>query len=216
MQGGVITTNSDVIAKILLQKSSELKCHGITGTFISILKSSLYSVFMYPRFYWIPQHLNFLKLGDTVFNLNFKIKQIDSFTCALGIVMLEQIAKITLVRTEKGDLIFQKLSRFRNYLLMNSLNSSYLLRFPLLMKNKEQKESLLSELKLCGIGATGMYPAPLNFFKDTKKYFNGDDQYKNAQSFSERILTLPLHDFVTEKDVDKIRDVMEKISRKDE
>ena len=69
---------------------------------------------------------------------------------------------------------------------------------------------MLSELKLRGIGATNMYPAPLSLLKDTKKYFNGNDQYENAQSLSERIITLPLHEYLTEKDVDKIKKTLER------
>ena len=216
MQGGVLTTNSDDIAKVLLQKVNELDHQSATETFLIILKALLYSIFLHPRLYWIPQHLPFLKLGDTIFNLNFKIKRMDAFTSVLGIVMIEHIAKITMIRAKKEGLIFQKLSSFRDYFLTNGQNTSHLLRFPLLMKNKQQKELVLSELKRGGVGATGLYPAPLNLFKDTKKYFHGNDHYKNAQSFSERILTLPLHDYITEKDIDKIKNTMKKIVRKDE
>lgn len=211
MQGGALTTNSDAIAKAISQKVNELDHQSATEKFIIILKALLYSIFFHPRLYWILQHLPFLKLGETIFNLDFKIKRMDTFISALGIVMIEKITNINKIRAEKKGLIFKKLSDFGNYFLSNEQNSFRLQRFPLLLKNKEQKESLLSELKLRGLGATGMYPAPLNLFNDTKNYFNRNEQYKNAQSFSERILTLPLHEYVTEKDIDSIRNLMENI-----
>ena len=210
MQGGALTTNSDAIAEVVSQKVNELDHQSAIETFILILKVLLYSIFLHPRLYWIPQHLPFLKLGETIFNLDFKMKQIDAFTSALGIVMIEHTAELTMVRAKNENLIFQKLSCFRNYFLTNGQNTSHLVRFPLLMKNRKQKESVLHELKRRGVGATGMYPAPLNLFKDTKKYFNGNDDYKNAHAFSERILTFPLHEYVTEKDVDKIKNTLEK------
>lgn len=211
MQGGALTTNSDDIARPLSQKVNELDHQSAIETCIAILKALLYSIFLHPRLYWIPQHLPFLKLGETIFNLDFKIKRIDAFTSALGIEMIEHIAEINMIRAKKENLIFQELSDFRDCFLTNCQNNSHLLRLPLLLKNKQQKESILLELKRRGVGATGMYPAPLNLFKDTKKYFNGNENCKNARSFSERILTLPLHEYVTEKDIDKIKNSLEKI-----
>ena len=55
-----------------------------------------------------------------------------------------------------------------------------------------------------------MYQAPLNHFKETKKYFHKNEFFVNAQSFSDRIITFPLHKYVTEKDIEAIRTVMEK------
>ena len=216
MQGGALTTNSDIIAKVLSQKANDLDHQSAMVTFIAILNVLLYSIFMHPRFYWFPQHLPFLKLGETILNLNFKKKLIDAFTSALGIVMIEHIARITKVRVKKENLLYQKLSSFSDCFLTNGSKKSVLLRFPMLMKNKHKKELLLYELKRRGIGATGMYPAPLNQFKDSRKYFKGNSQYENAQSFSERIITLPLHEFVTEKDINKIRNIMEKIIGNDD
>ena len=208
MQGGAITTNSDVIAKILSQKADDLSPSTNTEIVMAIVSSLLYSIFSHPRLFWIPQNLPFLKLGKTIFNIDFKTKQIDAFTSALGLLMIEGIAKATSIRAKKSDLITQKLSRFMNFFITNNSDISSFLRFPLLMKSKTQKESVLSELKSKGLGATEMYPTTLNLFKDTKKYFNGTSQYKNAQSFSERILTLPLHEFLTENDVDKIKSTL--------
>jgi dTDP-4-amino-4,6-dideoxygalactose transaminase len=45
-----------------------------------------------------------------------------------------------------------------------------------------------------------MYEAPLHIFRDTKRYFPGA-VFPNAQSFAERILTLPLHEFVAVRDI---------------
>lgn len=208
MQGGALTTNSDAIAKAISRKANELNPQSATETFIITLKALLYSFFFHPKLYWIPQRLPFLKLGETFFNIDFKTKQIDAFTSALGLLMIEGIAKTTSIRAKKSDLITQKLSRFRNFFITNNSDNASLLRFPLLMKSKTQKESVLSELKSKGLGATEMYPTTLNLFKDTKKYFYGTYQYKNAQSFSERILTLPLHEFLTENDVDKIKSTL--------
>ena len=210
MQGGALTTDSDAIAEVVSQKVDELDHQSAIETFILILKALLYSIFLHPRLYWIPQHLPFLKLGETIFNLDFKMKRIDAFTSALGIEMIEHTSEINMIRAKNENLIFKKLSGFRNYFLTSGYNTSHLLRFPLLMKNRKQKESVLPELKRRGVGATSMYPAPLNLFKETKKYFNGNDHYKNAQSFSERILTFPLHEYVTEKDIDKIKETLEK------
>ena len=203
MQGGALTTNSDTIAEVVEKK---VKTLALQSSWSAMLKALSYALFLHPRLYWIPQRLPLLKLGTTIFNLNFTIKQMDHFTAALGTIMLEHISQLTTLRFQQEVLLTHQLSCYKNYFLTNGTHP--LLRFPLLMKNRTQKESVLSALNQSGIGATGMYPTPLNLFKDTKHYFHHTTHCHNAISFSERIITLPLHKFLTEKDIDTIRDAI--------
>jgi len=203
MQGGALSTNSDTIAEVVEKK---VKTLALQNSWSAMLKALCYALFLHPRLYWIPQRLPLLKLGTTIFNLDFTIKQMDHFTAALGTIMLEHISQLTTLRFQQEVLLTHKLSCYKNYFLTNGTHP--LLRFPLLMKNRTQKESVLSALNHSGIGATGMYPTPLNLFKDTKHYFHHTTHCHNATSFSERIITLPLHEFLTERDIDTIRDAI--------
>jgi dTDP-4-amino-4,6-dideoxygalactose transaminase len=204
MHGGALTTNSDTIAHLVSKKINELPSSTHITTLLIAFKTLLYSLLSHPNLYWIPQHLPFLKLGHTVFNFNFKPARINAFTSALGTIMFETIDHLRMRRTTGEELVTRHLSHCKNYFLTNGQNHAPLLRFPLLLRTREQKRVVLSALQRKGLGVSGMYPTTLNLFKDTKKYFTGARLYPNAQSFSERIITLPLHDYVTENDIKRI------------
>ena len=211
MHGGAIITSSDIIAKALSEKISTLEEHNIFEKCTIILKSFLYSLFFHPRLYYFLHYFPFLHLGKTFFNLNFKTKKIDSFTAALGRCTIDNIVHLNKMRAEIEQLFVRKLSRFRDLFLNDEHRGFPLLRLPLLLKNNRDRCLILAELNKRGLGATGMYPAPLNLLENTKSYCNGNGSYANAQSFAERIITLPLHSYVTEKDIDVVKNVMEKI-----
>jgi dTDP-4-amino-4,6-dideoxygalactose transaminase len=84
-----------------------------------------------------------------------------------------------------------------------------LLRFPLIFKKKERRDSVLGKLRAAGLGATGMYPAPLNEISGTKSYLPDNEVFPEAKSISERILTLPIHEYVNARDIQKIKKVFE-------
>ena len=200
LQGGALITDSDTIAEAVRETIHDVQHQDSIDTSVLVLKTVLYALCFHPRLYWTVRQMPFLKLGKTIFDLNFEIKRMNPFTCALGNIMLERLEQIIVVRCQKANLLSQGLSHFNEHVLAGSLNSGFLLRFPLLMEHNGQREHVLSRLKQCGIGATSMYEAPLHLFAATKKYFSGT-RFPNAQSFSERILTLPLHEFVTVHDI---------------
>jgi dTDP-4-amino-4,6-dideoxygalactose transaminase len=208
LQGGAITTGSGMIAEALGETTAALEAQGSADTAALILKTVLYAAFFHPRLYWIAQRMPFLKLGQTIFNLNFEARRVNMFTCALGNILIDRLPQISTIRRQKEALFSRQLSHAHLLSLTDTQDSGPLLRFPLLMGNRSQRELALSRLKEYGLGATSMYEAPLHFFRDTKRYFNINDSFSNAQSFSERILTLPLHTFVTENDVHAIADII--------
>lgn len=208
LQGGAITTGSGRIAQALGETTAALETQGTADTAALILKTVLYAAFFHPRLYWIAQRMPFLKLGQTIFKLDFEARRINMFTCALGNILIERLPRISTIRRQKEALFSRQLSHAHLLSLTDKQDSVPLLRFPLLMDNKSQRELALSRLKECGLGATSMYEAPLHLFRDTKRYFTGNDSFSNARSFSERILTLPLHGFVTEHDVHAIAGII--------
>jgi dTDP-4-amino-4,6-dideoxygalactose transaminase len=208
LQGGAITTGSGRIAEALGETTARLQAQGTADTAALILKTVLYAAFFHPRLYWIAHRMPFLKLGQTIFNLDFEATRVNMFTCALGNILIERLPQISTIRRQKEALFSQQLSQAHLPSFSDQRDNSPLLRFPLLMGNRSRRELALSRLKACGLGATSMYEAPLHLFRDTKRYFTGNDAFSNARSFSERILTLPLHTFVTENDIHAIADII--------
>jgi dTDP-4-amino-4,6-dideoxygalactose transaminase len=55
-----------------------------------------------------------------------------------------------------------------------------------------------------------MYPVPLNEQEGVSPYLVGSKAYPNAKFVSERILTLPTHEYVRVKDIERIREIIGK------
>jgi perosamine synthetase len=79
-----------------------------------------------------------------------------------------------------------------------------LLRYPVILRSSRHRDSLLERLQAVGLGATGMYPAPLHEIPGTSSYFDQRADCPAAKALSQRILTLPLHEHVAREDVVKI------------
>ena len=83
-----------------------------------------------------------------------------------------------------------------------------LLRFPLIFKDSSARDRILDALEKKGLGATGSFPVPLNELEGASNYLDKDRQYPNAKRISQRILTLPLHEYVTIDDIEKISKII--------
>lgn len=209
LQGGAVITDSDTLANTLQETANVLEVQRSHDTMTLILKTALYAAFFHPHLYWMAQGMPFLKLGHTIFNLAFEAKRVNAFTCALGSIMLNRMPQMIASRRRQAFLFSRRLSHLHHRFLPFKQGRDVLLRFPLLMDNKSQRDRVLSRLNHCRLGCTSMYEAPLHLFKDTQKYFAGNHSYSNAASFAERILTLPLHGFVTENDINAIGTIIE-------
>jgi dTDP-4-amino-4,6-dideoxygalactose transaminase len=73
-----------------------------------------------------------------------------------------------------------------------------------------RRETHPGELKKRGLGATGSYPVPLNELPGAADYFDRKEVYPNAKYISERIMTLPLHEYVTERDIERLTTLIKK------
>ena len=107
----------------------------------------------------------------------------------------------------------EKLERWsEEFVYLPEINGDHvsMLRFPLILKSKEKRDRILAELRHKGLGATGMYPVPLNEQKGVPNHLFEGDLYPNAKRHSERILTLPLHEYVKMNDINLICGVIEK------
>ncbi len=76
---------------------------------------------------------------------------------------------------------------------------SWLLRYPLLLKNQHMRDDALARLNRQGLGASGMYMHPLPEIPGMEAVVP-DRRMENARSFASRLLTLPLHGDVREAD----------------
>ncbi len=213
LQGGALLTESDTIAEAVREEMQGLQRQDAFDTARLVLQAMIYALFFQPRVYWIARLMPFLKLGKTIFDPDFQVQEISLFTCALGNMLIDRMPRIIMARRQKAGMLLQALAHVADLVLAGSQESGSLIRFPLVMENHDQRERVLSRLIQYGLGATSMYEAPLHLFKETKRHFPGA-VFPNAQSFAERILTLPLHEFVTARDIGAMSSIISKAFNK--
>jgi dTDP-4-amino-4,6-dideoxygalactose transaminase len=171
----------------------------------------LYSIFFNPRLYWFPAGLPGLRLGDTYFTLDIDLSGPEPAMVRLGNELHDSWGAIRANRMELARRYRETLSGVDSCTLPGSERDdpgTALLRFPILAFDRRERDRILSDARQEGLGATGMYPVPLNELAGLADYFPKEDSHPEARKISERLITFPLHEHVTERDIDRIRGVV--------
>ena len=99
---------------------------------------------------------------------------------------------------------------FRNYLGLNVLNIKPLpyLRLPVIINSKGLRDRIYANSYKQGLGISLMYPTPVNEIKEINEGFTGE-VFPVASKIAERLLAIPTHQFLTEKDKKAICELFE-------
>ncbi len=173
-----------------------------TARYLAVLLA--YAVLFHPRLFWIPRALPWFRVGQTWFARDFP-------TCKAGAGVgrmlrqvwpgLENIRAIRRRTARAFRLALESCKEVRQPDL--EAVESGLVRYPLVFDSPGRRDRALAAMEREGLGGTGMYPEPLHRIPGLQDRFP-DVSCTNAESLSERILTLPLHDRVKPEDVERI------------
>ncbi len=211
--GGLLLANNQNAVEAVRAKYDLLSAAALPSSFTYLINLMLYSIFFHPHFYWIPQRMPWLQLGETIFTLDYEVKRMNTRVLRLGGRLFPVFGKIRHKRKELARKYRSMLEPFRpDIVLLHDTDDEgiALLRFPIMFKSREKRDRILAELKKRGLGATGSYPVPLNELPGAADYFDRKEVYPNAKYISERIMTLPLHEYVTERDIERMTTIIKK------
>lgn len=203
--GGLILTNSDLLAEKIGRHHARLREPGFFESAAAFLESMLTAFFIRPALYWLPAALPFLKLGQTFFHPDFPMEKLSGMKAALLLNWKERLEGSSRTRGAVGGYFKGRLS-FKTP-SSKAGDVSYL-RFPVLSGSREERDRLLALLQREGLGAGGLYPTPINEIHEVKHLFEGKT-FPGAKEVAERLFTLPTHPFVSETDREKICKLLE-------
>lgn len=211
IHGGAIVTNNQEYAEKIKKSCDSLLSLSLMKKIKIFIETVLYSIFFHPRLYWIPNSLAFLKLGETIFSLNFTANKMVVFSTLIGSVLLDNINYLKSQRENALDYYKQFLTTDNGIISNCYIDKigSLLTRLPIIFNEPAKREKIRVELLSQGIGTSGFYPVPLNKQEGLPQYLEYIEDYPNAAYVSKRILTLPLHSHITENDVKTIQKVFE-------
>ncbi len=204
VEGGIILTNRDDLAEGLKDLIGRLPCYGVVPLLNLIFKAAALMIFIHPRLYWVPRNLPFLKLGETLFEPHFPILKMSSFQAGLARNWRGKLGKLRDARKKKADRWIAILEASRNhgsYVLAGE--SPGLLRFPIRLSDKKNRESLLRESARKGMGIMPVYPTSINAIPELRGKIEGG-AFPVAESCASELVTLPTHGFLTEDDITEL------------
>ncbi len=138
---------------------------------------------------------------------DFKISPFYSIRAKLGQFLLDDFEEITIDRKKNYDFYSNYLENFRNILIpMENPNSKpVFLRYPVLVKEVEKRKKILKCLREVGINVSEMYDRiSLNKILSISEKRT---EIPNVEYAVERMVVLPLHSFLNEKEKDKIIEI---------
>lgn len=196
--GGIIVTDSDVIANAIEKEYSLLEEFGAAEVIKEFIKAVLLSIFIHPSLYWLPAGLPHLRLGETVFYKDFPMKKLSGMHAGLLRDFPKRLEASNEIRNENA-------AWFKDKLRLPSVRgtSCPFLRFPVIVKNNEIKKRILSVSQEKGIGVSLLYPTPINEIAEIREQFNGI-VFPCAKEIADCLLTLPTHQLLSKKDREKI------------
>ena len=216
LQGGIIVTNQDAIAQNIRKEIESLPPTPV-GTVIGyVIKTLIYSLLLRPYFYWIPKHLPFLGLGQTIFTTEYPVTQFSPLLAALGFSLFKQEAKINSKRTANGKSLRKAIAKNAAIALIQTPENiePVYLRLPVLVKDASRRAALISNLETAGIGATISYPESIAKLADMQQeVVNREEPMPGGVRVAESIVTLPTHAYVTDADMRNMTEVLDKFAK---
>jgi perosamine synthetase len=208
LHGGAIVINSaELDGPIRATHAGLAPRNALSFRAAYLLTLTAYSLLFHPRLYWIPASMPWLKLGETRFSLDIDLAAADSSMVRLGNRLHASFENLRSNRVLLARRYREALSGLEGCVLPGAdLQDAdmALLRFPALAPDRQIRDRILSASGKAGLGLTGMYPAPLNRLPGLQEYFHGDQSFPVAQEIADRLLTLPLHEHVGERDITRI------------
>jgi len=195
----------------LLIKAHEKTVHPTADQFSSKKTHSklpwiirLYNLIISPLFYYLLMKLPGLSIGETHYKTPEKVVPLDDYRRSLLRANIEKQYRALSKQTQIQ--LYTLCTQAADVKTLNGTElTPNLLRFPLLVKDHETREKLLTEFNQQGIGASKMYQNPLPNIKGVPlSESQRQNNYPYAQQFADRLLTLPCHSGVNASSLRKI------------
>jgi len=200
VSGGIILTKSDEIGNALIRQYETIPSCSVTEQFKLAMYASALAVLSRPGLFWIPKSLPFLVLGETHFDPHFSIRRMSVFQAGLAAGWHDRLTEFTRIRYKNAVYLFKSGVKAA---ADSKLCSSGLIRFPVFVSSSAKKVTVLHESGRLGLGGADVYPGTVDSIAALRGRIVGGTSAK-AATIVEKIITFPVHPYVTNRDLDKI------------
>lgn len=214
VEGGVILTKRDDIARQLEKTVDAIPGYGVYELLALLLYAFALFVLSRPSLFWLPRALPFLRLGETIYDPNFKMRRMSAFQAGLARGWERKLPDFRRIRAGNVKELLNMLERIG---LRPAWGTQHplpdLIRFPLRFESVEKRESILQTSERMGLGIARTYPDSIDCIPALNADFESH-HYPVAKENAEKLLTLPVHPHVTREDIDNITDMLARAKQK--
>lgn len=217
MGGGIIITDDASLAAAIAKTLESGNHHRAMGNIEAFLRLIFYSLFFHPELYRIPNRMPFLKLGRTVFDADFPIDSFHPMRAAIAVEMFDKLNRVNEIRRANALYLLANLTQSEKILAITPHSDSepVYLRLPLIMQSQQIRDGLIQKYLKAGIVATGLYPLAIHqidAIEDSLVLASGEPV--NAEKLSQTLLTLPTHPYVSQRDQEKMLDILNQVENR--
>ena len=138
--------------------------------------------------------------------------RLDTLQANIGLIMLKKIRNITFKRIKNSNYLDKILNKNKNLVITKREKFSkevfHLYQFR--VKSTKIRNNLLKFLHKKGIDAKIHYPVPMHLQPAAKKYGYKRGDFPKAENACDTSLSLPVHEFITQKNLKYICDTINK------
>lgn len=197
--GGFVTTSSPRIAAALTTAFSRLPEASLLRSLRVWIELAAMTALIHPSFYWLPDGLPFLGLGETVYEPDFAMSRLpDAAAGALDSwhTRLEDSNRHREAAVEAWQTCLE-------HPLPSALRRP-LLRLPVVLSSEAARLALVKASRARGLGVSTMYPSAIHQIPELRARFSGQ-RFPGAEVLAARLVTLPTHQYVDESDRRAVR-----------
>jgi len=208
MGGGIILTRRGDIGKMLGERIDNLPSFTRLERLMLVTKALLTSLLQHPVVFWLPKSLPFLHLGETIYEPDFEIKKLSSLHSVLAKNWRKRLADHQKTRVKNIRCFLKFIHEHSIRVRLPRLNTcESLIRLPMLAADKESRNSIVRIAARRGLGIMPTYPTTVNEIPELIDKFPAES-FPVARAFCEQIFTVPVHEYVSEQDIEKIKELL--------
>jgi dTDP-4-amino-4,6-dideoxygalactose transaminase len=192
--GGAIVTNLPELEAALQREWQTIEGPSSFGALLSLAKAAVVSALVRPQVYWLPAHMPFLGIGETHYSTDFVVGRMSGAQAGLLASWKERSAGMNQARITR----LSQLGPVAGALAPKS--DVPCLRLPVICSSRNERDRLCEAGRRAGLGIVPMYPSALNGVPALAALL-GRNHYPAAEAVAERLLTVPVHPLVSDKEI---------------
>ena len=219
--GGIVTINQEDAFAAINHNWEELPTSAAPSSALAVLRLAAFSAAFHPLGWWLATRAGAHKVGNHEAAQGYAMAPLSAAQATVAASQIIRLDGINQARRRRAAKLLAYLSRHQELTFPGiDLTSGdaiwqplaaeaepIFLRLPLLASNTAQRDRLFDALWSAGIGVGKMYQKPLTAaFPQLASY-----SCPNAEQIADRLLTLPTHHYLTDADMQRIRDVVDQI-----